>query len=112
MNDPIKISPEALSAFKDRLGARANTGFGFRFGVRGGGCSGLSYYIGYEDDLPSSRDVEWQLDDVMFVVDKKSLSYLSGTSVGWQKTLVRAGFVFENPNEASKCGCGRSWNAK
>lgn len=112
MIDPIKISPEALDAFRNQLRARTNTAFGFRLGVRGGGCSGLSYYIGYEDDQPGSRDIAWQVDDIRFVVDKKSLVYLAGSTVTWQKTLVRTGFAFENPNEASKCGCGHSFNAK
>jgi|SRR6478752_4337102 len=112
MADPVKISPEALEAFKNQLAARASAAYGIRLGVRGGGCSGLSYYIGYEDDQPGTRDVAWQVDNVRFVVDKKSLVYLANSTVRWHKTPVRAVFVFDNPNEASKCGCGHSFNAK
>jgi iron-sulfur cluster assembly protein len=109
---PIKISPEALVAFKNQLRARTTTTFGIRLGVRGGGCTGLYYYVGYEDEMPGSRDVSWQLDDVNFVIDKKSLVYLSGSAVVWKKTMMKTGFEFENPNEASKCGCGHSFSSK
>lgn len=112
MSDPIKISPEALEAFQNQLRGRTTTAFGFRLGVRGGGCSGLNYYIGYEDDQPGPRDVTWSVGYINFVVDKKSLAYLAGSTVQWRKTLVKSGFEFENPNEASKCGCGHSFHAK
>ncbi len=112
MAELIKISPEALSAFKDQLRGRTNTQFGIRLGVRGGGCTGLQYYVGYEDEQPGSRDISWEIDGVKFVVDKKSLAYLTGSTVVWTKTTMKSGFEFVNPNEASKCGCGHSFSSK
>lgn len=112
MANPIEINPEALQAFKQQLALRDPKAKGVRLGVKGGACFGLLYYVGFEDSEPADRDLTWQLDGVTFMVDKKSLQHLSGSTVTWKKTLMKTGFEFENPNEASKCGCGHSFAVK
>lgn len=108
MDAPIEFSREALEAFERRFGDR-----GIRLGVRGGACEGLQYVIELDDGpYDSDRDVVWNVCDAVFVVDRKSLCFLTGSRVVWVKTLMREGFEFENPNEASRCGCGRSFEAK
>jgi len=115
MSEPIKFSREALDAFKGQLRKVSADVKGIRLGVRGGSCSGYQYVIEFDYDLCSSRDVEWRpdgWDEVNFRIDKKSLLLLSGSTVAWEKTLMREGFKFENPNEASRCGCGQSFSTK
>lgn len=110
MAAPIEISPEALEEVKKRIVQRA--GGSLRLGIRGGGCSGFSYVLQFDDDEPGDRDVSWEQDGARFIIDRKSLLYLSGSRLGWKKTLMFTGFEFENPHEASKCGCGHSFNVK
>lgn len=109
---PVEISPEALGAFKTQLAKNAFTPQAVRLGVRGGACSGLQYVIEFAYEGARQGDTEWQVDGVTFRVDKKSVLYLSGSRVNWTKTVMQQGFNFENPREASKCGCGASFTVK
>jgi iron-sulfur cluster assembly protein len=106
----IEFSPDALGAFKQQLAKRPARGI--RLGVKGGACSGMQYVIQFEDDPPRAGDNEWTVDGVTFFVDKKSALMLSGSTVNWTKTLMKQGFDFENPHEASRCGCGQSFSSK
>lgn len=106
----IFISPEAAERAKMLLEQRATPRSYIRVGIKGGGCSGFSYVLRFEDDPPRDRDVVFEQHDVKMVVDKKSLSYLNGSTLDWEKTLLRQGFKFINPNEKSSCGCGLSFS--
>jgi iron-sulfur cluster assembly protein len=106
----VEFSPEALSAFKQQLANRPARGI--RLGVQGGSCNGLQYVVRFEDEAPRAGDNEWVEDGVTFLIDKKSAPFLTGSRVTWKKTLMKQGFEFENPNEASRCGCGQSFSAK
>ena len=81
-------------------------------GIRGGGCAGFSYAISFEDNDVSTNDVEFEENGVTFIIDKRSLPYLTGSTLVWKKTLMSSGFMFVNPNEESQCGCGRSFVLK
>ena len=130
--EPIEFSKEALEAFRAKA-RKAQQGLrAIRLGVRGGACSGLQYVIEFDYDDPRPGDIEWnpqgweeyaydptqsegslnRIRLVYFRVDKKSVLYLNGTKVTWHKSLMKEGFEFENPNEASRCGCGHSFSAK
>ena len=106
----VEFSGEALEAFKRQLQKRPARGI--RLGVRGGACEGLKYVIEFEDAVPRAGDNEWTVDGVSFVIDKKSAPLLSGSTVYWRSTMMQQGFEFENPHEASRCGCGHSFSAK
>ena len=106
----VEFSPKALEAFKLRLQARPARAV--RLGVKGGSCNGMSYAIQFEDAEPKAGDNEWIVDGISFVIDKKSAVVLSGSWVNFTKTTMKQGFEFENPNEASRCGCGHSFSAK
>ncbi len=82
---------------------------GLRLGVQGGGCSGLSYNISF-DTQPRERDRIFQFGDVRVFVDSKSFIYLHGMVVDYEETLMRQGFVFQNPNATKSCGCGSSFS--
>lgn len=82
-----------------------------RIGVAGGGCSGFSYTLAFDDSFDEAKDSKYQQHGVEVVVDKKSALYLDGTTVDWYHTLEKQGFTFENPNAVKSCGCGSSFQA-
>jgi iron-sulfur cluster assembly protein len=81
---------------------------GLRLGVQGGGCSGLSYAMRLEGK-PRERDKIFAAHGARIFVDPKSLEYLKGTRLEFEETLMRQGFVLQNPNAARTCGCGTSF---
>ena len=81
---------------------------GLRLGVQGGGCSGLSYAMRLESQA-RERDKIFEEHGARIFVDPKSLQYLSGTTLEYEETLMRQGFVFQNPNATRSCGCGTSF---
>src|SRR6202049_2843462 len=83
---------------------------GLRVGVQGGGCSGLSYAMRL-DTQARDRDKIFEEHGARIFVDPKSLLYLNGTILEYEETLMRQGFVFQNPNAARNCGCGSSFTA-
>jgi iron-sulfur cluster assembly protein len=83
---------------------------GLRVGVQGGGCSGLSYAMRL-DAQARDRDQIFEEFGARLFVDPKSLLYLNGTTLEYEETLMRQGFVFQNPNAARNCGCGSSFTA-
>jgi iron-sulfur cluster assembly protein len=108
----VGISDGAVAYAKKRLAQRGTPEAAIRLGVRGGGCSGFSYVIEFSDDPPRERDRVFEADGVRFYVDKKSLVYLAGSLLDYEKTVVFQGFKFKNPQEASKCGCGHSFTVR
>ena len=81
-----------------------------RVGVKGGGCSGLSYQFKF-DTRQRPNDKVFEFDGVRIVVDPKSLLYLHGMTLDYKESLMYSGFVFENPNAQKGCGCGTSFSA-
>lgn len=110
----IEITQAAVDAIAVQIAKRARAETSLRVGIRGGGCSGFSYVIEFHDGPPNARDVVYDRmstrgEAVRVLVDKKSLLYLNGSALEWEKTLMRQGFKFINPNEKSNCGCGTSF---
>lgn len=110
----IVITQGAVDAVATQIEKRGVTGTALRVGIRGGGCSGFSYVIEFHDGEPRPRDVVYDLSStsgkpVRIITDKKSLIYLNGATFDWEKTLMRQGFKFVNPNETASCGCGTSF---
>ena len=81
---------------------------GLRIGVRGGGCSGLSYYLDVDAEKPADRIIE--KDGVKVFVDPKSLLFLQGTTLDYVSGLMESGFKFLNPRAGKSCGCGESFS--
>jgi iron-sulfur cluster assembly protein len=108
------IAQGAVDAIAVQIAKRNVPDTSLRVGIRGGGCSGFSYVIEFHDGAPQARDIVYDLKAtdgtaVRVLVDKKSLLYLNGSTLDWEKTLMRQGFKFLNPNEKSNCGCGTSF---
>lgn len=98
-----------IIALLEKDGVSPATG-GLRVGVQGGGCSGLSYAMRL-DTQARDRDKIFEEFGARIFVDPKSLLYLNGTTLEYEETLMRQGFVFQNPNAARNCGCGSSFTA-
>jgi iron-sulfur cluster assembly protein len=81
---------------------------GLRVGVVGGGCSGMSYSLGFDAE-PQTTDKVLESNGIRIFVDPKSLFYLSGTEMDFSEGLMGRGFVFNNPNASRTCGCGSSF---
>lgn len=81
---------------------------GLRVGVKGGGCSGFTYVLGFDAE-PRDNDKILESEGMKIFVDPKSLFFLSGTQLDFQDGLNGKGFVFNNPNAAKTCGCGNSF---
>ena len=82
--------------------------YGLRVGVKGGGCSGLTYQLGFDGEQKEG-DMVIEKDGIKLLVDGKSLFYLSGTILDFSDGLNGKGFVFNNPNAKKTCGCGESF---
>jgi iron-sulfur cluster assembly protein len=108
----ISIAPAAAQFARQKLAARGTPNAAVRLGIKGGGCSGFSYVIQFDDEPPRERDTVYEEDGVKFYVDKKSQVYLAGSLLDYEKTLMFQGFKFRNPNEATSCGCGHSFTVK
>jgi len=81
-----------------------------RVGVKGGGCSGFSYSLDLTENK-TEMDESWEQHGIEIVCDPKSLLYLEGTTIDFRDELMGRGFVFQNPNATSSCGCGSSFSA-
>jgi iron-sulfur cluster assembly protein len=81
-----------------------------RMGVKGGGCSGLTYALEFDSEL-GPHDKEFEIDGVKVVVDRKSYLYLNGTTLDYITQGLTGGFTFINPQAKSSCGCGTSFSA-
>lgn len=81
-----------------------------RVQVIGGGCSGMSYKLGFEKEGPKANEKTIEKDGVTLIVDPKSLLYLKGMTLDFSDGLQGTGFVFNNPNAKRTCGCGSSFS--
>jgi iron-sulfur cluster assembly accessory protein len=106
---PLNLTPNAVAKVKEIMGQQNPVPAGLRVGVVGGGCSGFSYSMSFEN-AAGLMDKSYDFDGVKVYVDATSLMYLNGCVVDYVETLEGAGFKFENPNVKSTCGCGSSFS--
>lgn len=106
----IKVTEKAVRQIKRVMEDNSiPEGYGLRIGVKGGGCSGLSYSLGFDSSPKEGDKVITAQNDVRLFIDGKSLFYLSGTELDFSDGLNGRGFVFNNPNAKRTCGCGESF---
>jgi iron-sulfur cluster assembly accessory protein len=106
---PIVLTAKAVAKVKEIMGQQDPVPSGLRVGVVGGGCSGFSYSMSFENSA-GMMDKVFEFDGLKVYVDATSVMYLNGCTVDYLETLEGAGFKFENPNVKSTCGCGSSFN--
>jgi iron-sulfur cluster assembly protein len=105
----IKITEKAASEIKKIMDEnKVPADFGLRIGVKGGGCSGLTYTLGF-DPLNREADTIIEQEGIKLFIDGKSLFYLTGTELDFSSGLNGKGFIFNNPNASKTCGCGESF---
>jgi len=106
----ISLTPVAAQKVQELLTQRGTPQIGLRIGVRGGGCSGNSYYMEF-CEAEAAGDEVVETEGVKLVVDLKSMVLLGGTSIDYVEGLMGAGFKFNNPNVKHNCACGESFSA-
>ncbi len=106
----VKLTEAAVVEVSRLMDVQDLTEGGLRLGVKGGGCSGLSYTINFDEKI-GEFDTVCEQDGVKVIVDAKSAIYLEGMQLDYQKDLVSGGFKFINPNASKTCGCGESFSA-
>ena len=82
-----------------------------RIGAKGGGCSGFSYVLDFDQQGPSEFDVAYEMFGIKVVIDKKSEFFMGGTILDFNDGLLNRGFAFQNPSAKGTCGCGTSFSA-
>lgn len=111
MANMIQISDVAARKIRTLMEKQGISDGGLRVGVKGGGCSGLSYTFAWERQARLGDQVFEGTDGAKIFIDKKSLLYLDGTVLDYDTNLISKGFVFNNPNAKTTCGCGSSFGA-
>lgn len=106
---PIMLTSKAVAKVKEIMSQQDPVPAGLRVGVVGGGCSGFSYSMSFEN-TPGMMDKVFDMEGLKVYVDATSVMYLNGCIVDYLETLEGAGFKFENPNVKSTCGCGSSFS--
>ncbi len=107
-NTPVKFTEGALKELKRLVEAPDfDASQKLRVGVKGGGCSGLTYVMGFDHQMPDDQVFETQ--GITCIMNKAHEMYLFGMEIDWQDGLNNRGFVFKNPNASTTCGCGTSF---
>ena len=104
----IKLSDSAANRIKEIMSKADNTAIGVRVGVKSGGCAGMSYMMEYAKEVKKNEEV---IEDkgVKVFIDANAVMYLLGTEMDYKKDKFSSQFVFKNPNETERCGCGESF---
>jgi len=108
----VRVTPEAVEYAKKKRAEIGKPEAALRIGVKGGGCAGLTYVTDFTEDPPRSRELVYEFDGLPVYVDERSLRYIEGAELAYEKTLMYQGFRFKNPLEESTCGCGMTFSVK
>ncbi|MDC0043673.1 iron-sulfur cluster assembly accessory protein [Candidatus Pelagibacter sp.] len=108
MNQIIKLSVNAAERIKEIMSSDENNSIGVRVAVKSGGCAGMSYVMEYTKKInPNDEIIEDK--GVKLFIDAAAVMYLLGTEMDYKKEEFSSNFVFNNPNETERCGCGESF---
>lgn len=105
---PVNFTPSAIAEIKRLMNEPGfDTTQQLRVGVKGGGCSGMSYVLNF--DNKTEKDEAFEIESVPCIIDRSHNLYLAGMEIDWEGGLNSRGFTFKNPNASSTCGCGTSF---
>ena len=104
----IKLSDNEAKRIKEIMSKAENSAVGVRVGIKSGGCAGMSYIMEYAEDIKDNEEIIEQK-GVKVLIDPKAIMYLLGTEMDYKKEKFSSQFVFKNPNETERCGCGESF---
>ncbi|MDQ6600202.1 MULTISPECIES: HesB/IscA family protein [Bacillus] len=107
-NEVVILTEAAAMQIKDMMKQNEEEGALLRVGVKGGGCSGLSYGMGFDHEVKED-DLHFELHGIQILVDKESAPILQGTKIDYKQSMMGGGFTIENPNAIASCGCGSSF---
>ena len=108
MKQVIKLSNEAANRIKEIMANDESKSIGVRIGVKSGGCAGMSYIMEYAKTInPNDEVIEEK--GVKVFIDPGAIMYLLGTEMDYKKEEFSSSFIFKNPNETERCGCGESF---
>ncbi|HEU5054202.1 MAG TPA: iron-sulfur cluster assembly accessory protein [Hanamia sp.] len=105
--NPVTFTRSAAQELKRLINEENNSGKFLRIGVKGGGCSGMSYVLGFEDK--TEKDEVFEIDGISCIINPAHLIYLNNMEIIWEGGLNARGFTFANPNASTTCGCGSSF---
>lgn len=106
----VRLTDHAVAKVKEIMAQQTPLPGGLRIAVVGGGCSGFSYSMAFDNNL-NGTDKVFEFDGLKVFIDQASMLYLQGTEVDYVETLEGSGFKFNNPNVRTTCGCGSSFSA-
>jgi iron-sulfur cluster assembly protein len=109
MAAPITVTDAAADRIRTLLSKRDTPAIGLRVGIKTKGCSGLSYSVEYADKK-EPLDLVVEAKGVTVLLDSKAQMFLFGSELDWKEDKMQSGFVFTNPNEKGRCGCGESFH--
>ncbi|MBC7868482.1 MAG: iron-sulfur cluster assembly accessory protein [Gloeobacteraceae cyanobacterium ES-bin-316] len=108
INAPVTLSESAVVEIKRLMGEPSfDNQKLLRVGVKGGGCSGMTYVLDFE--IKTDKDESFEIEGIHCIIDRSHNLYLAGMQIDWQGGLNSRGFTFNNPNASSTCGCGTSF---
>ena len=107
----IKLSDKAVNRIKEIMSKAEDNTIGVRVGVKSGGCAGMSYVMEYAKEVKPNEEV---IEDkgVKVLIDPKAIMYLLGTEMDYKREKFSSQFIFKNPNETERCGCGESFKVQ
>jgi iron-sulfur cluster assembly accessory protein len=106
----VQLTPVAVTKVKEILQQQTPSPAGLRVAVVGGGCSGFSYHMAFENQVNENSDNVYEFEGLKVLVDQMSEMYLEGVQIDYIETIEGSGFKFNNPNVKSTCGCGSSFS--
>ena len=104
---PVTLTASAVQEVKRLMNDEKNDEKYLRIGVKGGGCSGMSYILGFEEK--TDKDEVFEIDGIRCIINPSHLIYLNNMEINWEGGLNARGFTFNNPNASTTCGCGSSF---
>jgi len=107
----ITLTDNASVQIKEMMKEESENAY-LRFGVHGGGCSGLSYALGFEYDINNDLDKVEEINGIPVVLNNQDIPIIEGTTIDFKQNMMGGGFAIDNPNAVYSCGCGSAFRTK